>query len=652
MTDYTVTNNPVAHAFGSSATGRTEFALIATAVNSKANTASPTFTGTVTVPTPLTPTAAATKAYVDAITVAVGNVPTGGTTGQALVKTGDGDYAMAWGAAGFGLGGTTLTGNVTLTVASAGSTTVTPTAPGLYATLPVATTCSEANNLFLITNAGDYDYGVKDSVGTQLGWIRARTGAFIGLSDNSTAVGVWSYQGLEKTGITASYVNSTLTNMGETIRRIALDANRTCFLFGGVDCYAIVYDASTQTWGTATLVRATISTGAFLGVLSATNQVLVCSNDTTTAMQTVTLTISGTTVTVNAPVATTLAGNFSAYGQLIAVGASWVVSYARATTRGGLRAITVTGTTPTVGAESVVTTAVATAPTIFASGAVVRALAPTVSNTTLSAIPYTVATSTLTLGTAATTTITADAFRAFLNGNGNVVCHYINTTHFATVFKLTGTTEAASSVNLGTVPTSVTTQADYVQVTSSKTVFMYSASNTTWYSNILTDTSGTASAGTEISRAVTGNMTFVSGLTSSGNTARFATTSGTNGVTQHINLDCSGASPTVSNIQQISFYTSINGGVSNSTPTASDLYGVRQPKTLIAGTRVHLLGCAVSWDLSFTTAGIQYNRPLPLWNQTSNVSGVIGASSNDTFVTRSFNNSNTGYVINRVESAA
>ena len=647
MTDYTVTNNPVAHAFGSSATVRTEFALIATAVNSKANSASPTFTGTVTVPTPLVATAAATKAYCDGLSMAAGNLPVGGTTGQYLQKSSATNYDASWVTLTIvGTGGTTITGSVTLTASSAGSTTVTPSAPGLYATLPDATTCSEAATLYLVCNAGDYDYGVKDGAGTQLGWIRARSGAAIGLSDNSSAAGVWAYQNLEKTGITATYVNSTLTNMDNTIRRIALDTNRTCLLFGGVDCYAIVYDASTQTWGTATLVRATIASSAFIGVLSATDQVLVCSCSSTTAMQTVTLTISATTVTVNTPVATTLAGNWAAYGQMIPVGASWVVSYARATTTGGLRAITVSGTTPTVGAESVVTTAVATAPAIFASGAVVRALSPTTSGSVLSAKPYTVATSTLTIGTAATATITANVFRAFLNGNGRIVCHYINTTHFVTIFSLSGTTETASSVSLGTAPTNINVQADYVQVTASKTVFLYSASGATWYANILTDSSGTASVGTEISSITNGNMQALSGLSASGNLARFSI--GSVDQTGQVTLDCSGASPTVSNVQ----YVAYSSGTPVALPIASDLYGLRNVKQLTSGQSSVLLGTGIQLGSMRYLPGSVSRTPWAAFGFNNSLTGTATATSNESYVAGAFTASTTGFFIQRVESAA
>lgn len=606
----------------------------------------------------------ATKAYANALSMAAGNMPVGGTVAQYLRKTSATNYDAGWAdfPVSIGAGGQTSTGNVTLTSTSQSAITVTPATPGLYVTLPDATTCAKGTANYCIYNAGDFDYGVKDSAGTQLGWVRARTGAMIGLSDSTSAAGIWAYYGLEKVGVTASFVNTALANMGGTIRRISMDANRTCLLFGGTDCYAIIYDSSTQTWGSPTLIGTMSTTVAFLGILSATDQVLVVSNQTNnTTLTAQTLTISGTSVTVNAAVSVTLAGTVSSglFGQLIAVGSSFVVSYGRATTTSAIRAISVSGTVPTIGSESVLSGNLATGANLFSSGSVVRTVSASTPGAPLYAKPFTVSGSTLSAGTEANVaTTTLSSFRAFLNGNGNIVCQYINTTHFATIFKLTGTTEVASSVSLGTVPSNISTVTDYVAVSSSKTAFIYTDTTAAnfWYANILTDTAGTASAGAEISRAMLGAVTALAGLTSSGNIARFAlVTQPTSGVAIHITLNCSGASPTLSSAQQITYYTaaSVNGGSSYSTPLASDAYGVRQPKQLIAGSRVHLLGTsAMTNDLSLTQNSMLLTRSMPIYEQALNLRGVTGAAANESFIANSANNGFVGFVIQRVEAAA
>jgi hypothetical protein len=466
----------------------------------------------------------------------------------------------------------------------------------------------------------------------------------IGLSDSSTAAGVWAYYGLEKTGITASYVNSTLTNMGSTIRRIALDANRTCFLFGGTDCYAIVYDASTQTWGSATLVRASLgSGGAFVGVLSATNQVLVVSNDGTTGMEAVTLTISSTTVTVNTgtKATATLGGTWNAYGQLVAVGSAWVVSYTHTST-GYLRAITVSGTTPTIGAQKTPTVASASPLMLFVSGSVVRTIGAQAGN--FYCEPFTLSGTTLTGGTYVTVAYTSAGFRAFLNGNGNIVCHYINTTHYATIFKLTGTTEAASSVSLGTAPGSMPSYSDYVQITASKTAFLTHAGGASWYANILTDTSGTATAGTQITGVLSNsNIATLTGLAIVGSTASFGAYA--TGVLARLTFDCSGTSPVVSTAQAVAY-----GSGFSAVPVASDMYGVRQARHLIAGNRNQFIAAPdYARDLAYLSNGI--SQPPVAMLRATNV-GVVGSANNESFLANAFDSNNVGFFIQRIEVAA
>jgi len=497
-----------------------------------------------------------------------------------------------------GIGGVTITGNTTLTVTSDGAISVAPATPGLYVTLPVATTCREGGMLYSIYNAGDYDYGVKDSAGTQLGWVRPRTGAMIGLADNTTAAGVWAYYGLEKLGITASYGNPTITAISSgAISAIELDSTRTCFLFGGTTCYAIIYDASTQTWGTATSVRTSIASAKFTGVKSATDQVLVCTCDATTGFEAVTLTIAGTAITVNTGTkgTATLAGNIAEIGKVIAVSTSWVVAYGRATSVSAIRAITISGTTPTIGSESAQGVTAATAPNIYASGSIVRTV-----NCDASSVyckPFTVSGSSLSAGTAASTTATNNSIRSFVDGNGNLVCAYNNSNLSAVIFKLTATTEAASAVVLvsGIDPGAVVNYSEFIQITADKTLFICRAA-TYWYANILTGTSGTATAGTAITVATRGNMASFAALSVTGNYARIAVYS-VNAFYQ-ITFDCSGASP----VQFKNVATAYSAG-SAGVPQFSNKYGVRSYTTLFAGTTGYSLANQTSMGASVYGVG-------------------------------------------------
>jgi hypothetical protein len=566
-----------------------------------------------------------------------------------------------------GSGGTTSTASITLTASSPAAMTVTPATPGLYVTLPDATTCSKADNLYSVYNAGDYDYGVKNNAGTQLGWIRSRTGAMIGLSDSSTAAGVWAYYGLEKTAITAQYLHTVASGNATNVRSIALDANRTCLLFGGTDCYAIIHNATTGAWGSATLVRASVGSGSFSGVLSATDQVLVCTCSSTTAFEAVTLSISGSTITVNTgtKATATTAGNLANFYQLIPVGSSFVVSYARVTSVIAIRAISVSGTTPTIGAESALSGATSGYCSLFASGSVVRTVTLTGSST-IYCTPFTVSGSTLSAGTeASTATSAATAFRVSLNGNGNIVCHYINgtTVPYAAIFKLTGTTEAVSALAIGTVgPASdILPSTGFVHIGSSKTLFLYAASGVI-YANILTDTSGTASAGTEIISQVAGTPNVVCPLGVTGTTARVTAgyLAGTQNSSQTVLMyyDCSGASPTATFSDATLMYATSGTGLQVPFPIAANYNGERPIGLLISGeTSVTLGSQARAYDLVTNATRIIRKQALPIWSSSFSAAivpiGALGNTSSVSFLISAQGNSAiAGTVIQRVECAA
>lgn len=538
---------------------------------------------------------------------------------------------------GVGTGGTADSGSVTLTSASAGAHSITPTAPGQYLTLPAATTMTKGNNNFSIYNAGDYDYGIKDASGTQLGWVRSRTGSLIGLVDSTTVAGVWTLYGVEKLGLTAHYNNITLANMGNNLQFVSLDANRTCYIFGRVDIYGIIYDASTQTWGAATLIRATIASGAFLSVLSASEQVLVVTSSSSTAVEAVTLTTSGTTITVNTGTkgTATLAGNWASFGQVIAVGTSWVISYGRSTTVSGIRAITISGTTPTIGAESALPPAVTASANLYVAGAVVRTVSA--SSTLLYAKPYTVSGSTLTAGTQASTACVNSVFRTIQNGNGNIVAQYPNTTIFAAIFKLTGTVEAVSALSISSTVSFSLAQTDIFPISASKALFVSIISNN--YCNILTDTAGIASVGTEIIPDLSApNSCAILSITS--NIARLYA-KGFNDILMLI--DCSGASAVVSNI-------SISGASASVTTDPSDKLGVRNGSVLLSPPMAYIIDDSVNNNLALSSNGIQNINPLSLLK---NGSFRTRVSENKVLSYGAIGSSYTvGFSIQQIESAA
>jgi len=438
-------------------------------------------------------------------------VSTGDTTGALVFKTGaSATTAMTIGAdqsvtfvgavSGTpGSGGTTASGSVVLTSASTGAQSITTTNYGQSITLPDATTLSKGACLYTINNLGMYPLKILNSVGSILGFVYSNCPVTVGLVGNSTAAGTWSIVGAEPYAITAALTSTAFyQNPGMNYSsRIILDANRVFFLLGGndiVNMYGVIYNSSTLTWGTPTLIRS----GAirFLNsILSATDQILVCSCDSTTGFQSVTLTISGTSITVNTAATATLsvaaAGNPT---RLVAVGSSFVLLYTTSSTE--IRALTVSGTTVTIGNATTLTgTSLAYNYLQTISSSVVLTLTLTAA-TAVYATPYTISGTTITAGTQANYATTAGA---------NLRVQPINNTRLAVITTASGSTNIAgliisvsgttASISSGTAVTGTSTANAGMIVSGSKAIIY---SNVGGVINIMTDTAGVASFGTSI----------------------------------------------------------------------------------------------------------------------------------------------------------
>lgn len=455
-----------------------------------------------------------------------------------------------------GLGGSSATGNLTLTSGSDAAMVVTPTGYGLYATLPNATTMAEGIAAYSIYNAGEYDYGIKNNSGTILGWISPLKSVVISLVDNSTAAGVWGTEGIQKIAETARYENNTATAGASVATRITVDSTREIFLYGTTNCYAVVYDSSDNTFGSTYTVRTSVGSGFYVGILAGTDKVLVVSCDSTTGVEAVTLSLSGKVVTVNSgtKATKTIAGNMNALGNITAVGSSWVVGWRRASSVAEIVGISISSTTPTLGTESSLDiTSNSNPPLLLVTGSNLRAVC--INATQVSCKPYTISGATLTAGTSATdTTTSSNLFRAFVNGNSNVVVTYINSTTYCTIFKLTGTVEAASSVSLTNAPSTVSGVYVSQNNISASKMLVSTVVTTDVEFNILTDTAGTASAGTKITYSNMGSGSCVHPAISYGNNMSVIRVEG--GVARYFVIDCSGTSPVLSSLRNLTYDSS------------------------------------------------------------------------------------------------
>lgn len=169
---------------------------------------------------------------------------------------------------------------------------------------------------------------------------------------------------------------ATAANGSVRIQAIQLTATTELVLFygnGGSGIYAVVWDNSTRTFGSSVLVRSVdmgnvASVDNVAAIQVTTNTVLVCSCPTSSlTLATVVLTVSGTTITVGTEVtaSTTVfpaflnsSGGSNAsfrvgFNRLIQTGSSYVLIYSdvNGNTKIAARAITVSGTTPTIGSE-------------------------------------------------------------------------------------------------------------------------------------------------------------------------------------------------------------------------------------------------------------------------------------------------------------
>ncbi len=459
-----------------------------------------------------------------------------GTAGQFLQSAGAG--VPVWAASGISqvttaTTATTLTSTPTLLQ-------ITPTSYGVTVTLPDATTCSVGGPLHCIDNRGAYPVRVVNTSGTLLGFVFAGVVSYIGLDNNSTAGGVWNISSNEVVGASAQLLT---TNMAVIDAVIDIGSSQEVLIGRGIsnaNCYSVVYNRSTNTFGSVTLIRtATFGNSLISAVLSATNQVLVVSVATgSTSFEAVTLSISGTTITVNTAATATLSATISAFADgcgLIAVGSSFVTSYTVATPAAQIRALSISGNTVTIGAASVL--GGTTGGLIAASGSIV--IATSVGAGVLTVAPYTVSGSTLTIGTgatAATGTYSASGVKLTPLGTrwAAIVYNSVNGTT-GVVISLSATTITLTIAVLVTDTSALPN--DAIVVGSNKILYLHTT--TTNNANILTDTAGTASAGTAITL-------------SSGTTRACIYTDGTNvtvGNASNISsaVDCSGASPVLIN---------------------------------------------------------------------------------------------------------
>ena len=345
-------------------------------------------------------------------------------------------------------------------------------------------------------------------------------------SAGAAAAPTWAPPNTGNFGVDVAFTDYTLTTSsaltsgpteGVQMQSVSLDGVSQLMVFGGnSSAHAIVWNGSTNTFGTPVLVRAAdnFSSVQTIGLvaISATS-VLVCSlPEGATSLQTVVLTISGSTVTVGTAVATTLSAASSlvvANTRLVTVGSSYVLTYGNNSGQAPkFRAITVSGATPTVGSELAYAggNSLSYMHSYAHSSSVLMSFSANA--TTFFAYPISVSGATLTGGTAATATTNSNIFCTGLLSTGRYAALFLNTTARGAVVTVTGTT---ASISTAATTTATGGWNPVMQVFSNQAIFVTGQASGDGV-NVITDTSGTATVGTRLSTPFGGAITgFLSG---------------------------------------------------------------------------------------------------------------------------------------------
>ena len=399
-------------------------------------------------------------------------------------------------------GGTNLT-----SFTSGGALYATSTSALTTGTLPIA---SGGTNSTATPTAGGVGYGT----GTAHAFTAVGTANQVLLSNGSSAP-TWGQLGNFGSDISyADYSLTTSTNVGSStiyMQSVSLDGtSELMILQGSASAHAVIWNSSTNTFGTPVLVRtAYFNAVQYIGLAKiSSTSVLMCSLPSgSTALETVVLTISGSTITVNTALATTLAATsnlITPNTRLVTVGSSYVLNYL--TTSDQLpkfRAITVSGTTPSIGAELAYGGGLAMSHSYAYSSSILLHISS--SNTTLYAYPITVSGTTLTGGTQATKTLGINQICTGLLSTGRVAILYLDNFNLGVGALISVTGSTATITASATTLAFSGTYAPQMQVFSNQ-AFICSGSTTGEQISILTDTAGVPVVGTPVNNAIAGRI--------------------------------------------------------------------------------------------------------------------------------------------------
>lgn len=289
-----------------------------------------------------------------------------GELGQVPIAQGHG-LPIVWGSVkSLGAGGAVATDSVILTAESPALVSITVDKYGHYVKLPDATECVKGVTTFAVNNNSAFPVVIKNHENKLLGFVDSFSTVVSGLADNDTAAGVWALAGHKLIGQDAEgTISSTGAPNINRLMAISLDENRDIIFFRistDTRVEAVIYDNETAQFGPVVLIQAAAQVGFMIDKIDENSVLFISANSISGAARVIQT--SGTTITVNASSDWTLTASHTGNGnlqhpvtcgrELLKVGSSWIFGYANASDV-YFHAVTVSGTTPSVGSSQTMT---------------------------------------------------------------------------------------------------------------------------------------------------------------------------------------------------------------------------------------------------------------------------------------------------------
>lgn len=426
-----------------------------------------------------------------------------------------------------GDGGATTATDIILTAESAGALRIAPARYGITVTLPGATTLKPGAQLFALTNSTDFPVRICNAVGTLLGYLPPRGRVVVDLVASDTSAGVWGLGGADPAGVRMAQFTSVNSEgePGYGIPHYAfqLSSTRRALLTFNGGWYVQDHDLTTGLLRT-TLVSAADGAATCVGARISDTQMLVVSRhvSTMTTIEARVVTF-GATVDVGAAVPATLADALTGFVGLEKVGTAYVVMYSRnGGLFAGLRAITVAGTTPTIGAElgNPGTGGSDQYPlALFGGETVGLAVVSKYTPANVYAIPITVSGTTITTGTQGSWSLsgsygTSVALSSRFGDRFLVLPSVSSAPYTAAVVTLTGTTAAVATFNAAHQVSSYITMNSIHPVSAERCIlglgggYLYSLTFSGGVASISAGINGSESYGAAVLRATPSRLDY------------------------------------------------------------------------------------------------------------------------------------------------